>query len=109
MTCVILCMQDDLRGRTLPDSGERAYALSKSYMLMANRELARRLEGTGVDVIAGEAAPPTMDSPLLEKGSSYMLTQPAEQSHSGRRPTGPTDNACIFSLPLAEGLRGNDC
>lgn len=51
---LLLLLQDDLRGRNLPDSGERAYALSKSYLLMANtRELARRLEGTGVDVIAG--------------------------------------------------------
>eukprot|EP00882_Tetradesmus_deserticola_P000889 GHRQ01000963.1.p1 GENE.GHRQ01000963.1~~GHRQ01000963.1.p1 ORF type:complete len:445 (+),score=210.22 GHRQ01000963.1:166-1500(+) len=41
----------DLRGATLPDSGERAYTLSKTYILMAARELARRLEGSGVDVI----------------------------------------------------------
>lgn len=54
-TWFVCVVQDDLRGRTLPDSGERAYALSKSYMLMAGtRELARRLEGTGVEVIAGQ-------------------------------------------------------
>uniref|UniRef100_A0A383VFY4 Uncharacterized protein n=1 Tax=Tetradesmus obliquus TaxID=3088 RepID=A0A383VFY4_TETOB len=41
----------DLRGATLPDSGERPYTLSKTYILMAARELARRLEGSGVDVI----------------------------------------------------------
>eukprot|EP00879_Flechtneria_rotunda_P014905 GHRR01015573.1.p1 GENE.GHRR01015573.1~~GHRR01015573.1.p1 ORF type:complete len:335 (+),score=75.55 GHRR01015573.1:764-1768(+) len=43
---------DDLRGRHLPDSGERPYTISKVYILMESRELARRLEGTGVDVIA---------------------------------------------------------
>lgn len=46
----------DLRGATLPDSGERAYTLSKTYILMAARELARRLEGSGVDVITGAGA-----------------------------------------------------
>jgi len=52
---VVTALQDDLRGRGLRDSGERSYVMSKTYMLMANtRELARRLEGTGVDVIAGE-------------------------------------------------------
>jgi hypothetical protein len=46
--------QDDLRGSNLTDSGERPYALSKTYLLMGlTRELARRLEGSGVDVIAG--------------------------------------------------------
>jgi hypothetical protein len=45
----------DLRGATLPDSGERAYTLSKVYILMAARELARRLEGSSVDVLAGAA------------------------------------------------------
>lgn len=54
-TWFVCVVQDDLRGRTLPDSGERAYALSKSYVLMAGtRELARRLEGTGVEAIAGQ-------------------------------------------------------
>jgi hypothetical protein len=48
-------LQDDLRGRSLTDSGERPYVLSKSYLLMGNtRELARRCEGSGVDVIAGQ-------------------------------------------------------
>lgn len=52
--CAPLRPQDDLRGRNLTDSGERPYALSKTYILMAlTRELARRLEGTGVDVIGG--------------------------------------------------------
>lgn len=55
--CVFLfavCVQDNLRGQTLPDSGERSYVMSKTLILMATtRELARRLEGTGVDVIAG--------------------------------------------------------
>lgn len=47
--------QDDLRGRSLTDSGERPYVLSKSYVLMANtRELARRCEGSAVDIIAGQ-------------------------------------------------------
>lgn len=51
----VLLLQDDLRGHHLPDSGERAYVISKTYILMATtRELARRLEGTGVDVMAGE-------------------------------------------------------
>lgn len=45
---------DDIPGRSLPDSGERSYTLSKVYILMATRELARRLEGSGVDVVAGE-------------------------------------------------------
>lgn len=53
---VLAALQDDLRGRGLKDSGERPYVMAKTYLLMANtRELARRLEGTGVDVIAGEA------------------------------------------------------
>jgi hypothetical protein len=52
---VLLLLQDDLRGHHLPDSGERAYVISKTYILMATtRELARRLEGTGVDVMAGD-------------------------------------------------------
>jgi hypothetical protein len=46
---------DDLRGAGLTDSGERPYTLSKTYILMAARELARRLEGSGVDVITGGA------------------------------------------------------
>ncbi|KAF6266590.1 NAD(P)-binding protein [Scenedesmus sp. NREL 46B-D3] len=41
----------DLRGASLRDSGERPYTLSKLYILMAARELARRLEGSGVDVL----------------------------------------------------------
>jgi hypothetical protein len=50
----LLLPQDDLRGRGLTDSGERPYVMAKTYLLMANtRELARRMEGTGVDVIAG--------------------------------------------------------
>jgi hypothetical protein len=49
-----VCLQDNLRGQTLPDSGERSYVMSKTLILMATtRELARRLEGTGVEVIAG--------------------------------------------------------
>jgi hypothetical protein len=44
---------DDLRGAGLTDSGERPYTLSKTYILMAARELARRLEGSGVDVLTG--------------------------------------------------------
>lgn len=51
---LLLPPQDDLRGRNLSDSGERPYALAKTYLLMGlTRELARRLEGSGVDVIAG--------------------------------------------------------
>lgn len=50
---------DDLRGHSLPDGGERSYVMSKTFILMATtRELARRLEGTGVDVIAGDALAP---------------------------------------------------
>jgi hypothetical protein len=49
-------LQDDIPGRNLRDSGDRAYGISKTFKLMAlTRELARRLEGTGVDVIAGTA------------------------------------------------------
>jgi hypothetical protein len=43
----------DLRGATFPDSGERPYTISKTFVLMTARELARRLEGSGVDVFAG--------------------------------------------------------
>lgn len=46
----------DLRGASLRDSGERPYTLSKLYILMAARELARRLEGSGVDVLTGGGA-----------------------------------------------------
>lgn len=53
MCCILL--QDNLRGQSLPDGGERSYVMSKTLLLMATtRELARRLEGTGVDVVAGE-------------------------------------------------------
>eukprot|EP00879_Flechtneria_rotunda_P001180 GHRR01001327.1.p1 GENE.GHRR01001327.1~~GHRR01001327.1.p1 ORF type:complete len:457 (+),score=134.36 GHRR01001327.1:109-1479(+) len=44
---------DDIPGYKLKDSGERPYAISKLFLVMGQtRELARRLEGTGVDVIA---------------------------------------------------------
>jgi hypothetical protein len=45
--------KDDLRGARLHSSGEEAYVKAKTYLLMSGRELARRLEGSGVDVIAG--------------------------------------------------------
>lgn len=32
---LLLSPQDDLRGRNLSDSGERPYALSKTYLLMS--------------------------------------------------------------------------
>ncbi|KAG2452426.1 hypothetical protein HYH02_002669 [Chlamydomonas schloesseri] len=43
---------DDLRGVDLRTSGLPAYAASKLYLLMASRDLNRRLRGTGVDVFA---------------------------------------------------------
>jgi NAD(P)-dependent dehydrogenase (short-subunit alcohol dehydrogenase family) len=46
-------LQNDLRGARLNNSGEEAYVQAKTLLLMATRELARRLEGTGVNVIAG--------------------------------------------------------
>jgi NAD(P)-dependent dehydrogenase (short-subunit alcohol dehydrogenase family) len=48
---------DDIRGQRLADSGERSYVIAKTMMLMFTRELARRMEGTGVDVMAGNATP----------------------------------------------------
>lgn len=46
---------DDIPGYNLgDDSGEKPYVMAKTHILMATcRELAKRLEGTGVDVIAG--------------------------------------------------------
>ena len=37
-----------------PDSGERPYTLAKTFILMYSKELARRLQGSGVDVFAGK-------------------------------------------------------
>lgn len=46
---------NDIQGYNLKDSGERPYVMTKTMLLMAQtRELARRLEGTGVDVIASK-------------------------------------------------------
>lgn len=47
---------DDIQGYNLgTDSGEKPYVIAKTHILMAStRELAKRLEGSGVDVIAGE-------------------------------------------------------
>lgn len=45
---------DDIKGQRLADSGERSYVIAKTMLLMSTRELARRLEGSGVDVMAGE-------------------------------------------------------
>ena len=46
---------DDIPGYNLgTDSGEKPYVMAKTHILMATtRELAKRLEGSGVDVIAG--------------------------------------------------------
>jgi hypothetical protein len=45
----------DLKGSTMPDSGERPYTLAKTFILMYSKELARRLQGSGVDVFAGKS------------------------------------------------------
>lgn len=46
---------NDIPGHQLRDSGERPYVLSKTMVLMAGtREMAKRLEGTGVDVFASK-------------------------------------------------------
>ncbi|PNH03830.1 Retinol dehydrogenase 12, partial [Tetrabaena socialis] len=41
---------DDLRGINMGSSGLAAYAASKLYLIMASRDLNRRLRGTGVDI-----------------------------------------------------------
>lgn len=70
---LLLLLQDDLRGHHLPDSGERAYVISKTYILMSTtRELARRLEGTAVDVMAGNTHHSVLPHSLLYKASRGM-------------------------------------
>lgn len=64
---------DDIPGRNLRDSGDRAYGISKTFKLMAlTRELARRLEGTGVDVIA--VHPGVTDSSWYKKADNEAYT-----------------------------------
>eukprot|EP00198_Chlamydomonas_reinhardtii_P005005 XP_001694341.1 predicted protein [Chlamydomonas reinhardtii] len=50
---VVMVVRDEDKGRKgvdLRTSGLPAYAASKLYLLMASRDLNRRLRGTGVDV-----------------------------------------------------------
>lgn len=72
----------DLRGRQLTDSGDRPYTLAKLFMLMATRELARRLEGTGVDVFAGGQACPRGRAVLAPLEGLWAFLQPAVMPHS---------------------------
>ncbi|KXZ55461.1 hypothetical protein GPECTOR_2g1010 [Gonium pectorale] len=62
---------DDLRGAKLESSGLRAYAASKLYLIMASRELNRRLRGTGVDVFP--VHPGIVSSPGESKSDKRYL------------------------------------
>jgi hypothetical protein len=89
---------DDLRGHSLPDSGERAYVMSKTFILMATtRELARCLEGTGVDVLAGDAL-------ALRWGAWRRHIQPIGHSWVLARP--PVSDTCRRVCPAVSVVAG---
>lgn len=75
---------DDIPGYNLgDDSGEKPYVMAKTHILMAtSRELAKRLEGTGVDVIAGETAASEI-GPASEKYSMCRLHVHCSCGHRG--------------------------
>eukprot|EP00775_Hariotina_reticulata_P007962 gene7963-8160_t len=73
---------DDIKGQRLADSGERSYVIAKTMLLMFTRELARRLEGSGMDVMA--VHPGIADSTwyLKSDNESYLFSYLVHRARS---------------------------
>ncbi|EFN52744.1 hypothetical protein CHLNCDRAFT_138321 [Chlorella variabilis] len=89
----------DLGGEWARDSDLWQYSNSKLYCLMSAREMAKRLKGSGVDVLAtqpGLVSTPLYDRTAPEKVTSWLFTAAA-------RVMGQSPSRGAYSLVYAAG------